>query len=198
MTLKELINRHPWAAVKYRLMELYPGEAYRIDAYASVHETLISLTPHPTTMRIIVEEVFRPGLDDEPYVNVSGRNGTLQKELKEFEHFGVSADSEFANSEVSYAIEYTPWEEWLGMEIEPATLEAIDEVGVLAHCLWEMTFAGFDQEDIQPQIRGLQETVDEIKDMTEEERKERLRPFNFGDLEEELGGGDDQRGENRT
>ena len=24
MTLKELINRHPWAAVKYRLMERYP------------------------------------------------------------------------------------------------------------------------------------------------------------------------------
>lgn len=50
-----------------------------------------------------------------------------------------------------------------------------------------MTFAGFDQEDIQQQIHGLRETVQEIKNMTEEERKERLRPFDFGDLEAESG-----------
>lgn len=197
MTFKELINRHPWAGVKYQLMELYPGEAYRIDAYAEVYETLVSLSPHPTDMRIVVKEVFDPEFDDKPHVDVSGCNGSLQKEQEEFAQSGRSPDSEFANSEVCYAIEFTPWEEWLGMAIEPATLAAFDEVGVIAHCLWEMTFAGFDQEDIQQQIRGLRETVDEIKDMTEEERKERLRPFDFGDLEEESGGGDDQRGESR-
>ena len=44
------------------------------------------------------------------------------------------------NSEVSYGIEFTPWEEWLGMTIEPASLEAFDEVAILAHCLWERTW----------------------------------------------------------
>jgi len=40
MTFKELINRHPWPGVKYRLLELYPDEADRIDDYSLVYDTL--------------------------------------------------------------------------------------------------------------------------------------------------------------
>lgn len=194
MTFKELLNRHPWAAVKYRLLELYPDEADSIDAYALVYDALILLSPRPSDMHLIVEEVFRPGLDDQPFVDVSGCNGTLQKDLKEFEHFGVPADSECANAEVSYAIEFTPWEEWLGMEVDPATLEAFDEVAIIAHCLWEMTFAGFDQETIQQKVDELRETAAEIRGMTMAERRERCRPFDALDLGEEPADGDAREG----
>ena len=189
MTFKDLLNRHPWAAVKYRLMELYPGEAYRVDAYAEVYDTLVSLSPCATDMRIVLEEACQPESDEKPYVDVSGCNSTLRKEQEEFARYGGDPDSEIANSEVSYGIEFTPWEEWLGMTIEPASLEAFDEAAILAHCLWEMTFFGFDQGVIQAQLRELQKTVDELKNMTDEECKERLHPLDLRDLEDTPGDG---------
>src|SRR5690606_21284179 len=49
----------------------------------------------------------------------------------------------------SYAIEFRPWSEWLGMTVTEKTLASYTELEILAHCLFEMTFMGFDEETIQ-------------------------------------------------
>ena len=61
-------------------------------------------------MRIIVRETFRQEIDDAPCLEVIGRDGTLNKELPDLKHFKDRADSEYANSEVDYAIAMTAWE----------------------------------------------------------------------------------------
>ena len=38
------------------------------------------------------------------------------------------------------------WEEWLGMEIAPDTLTRFTPFEIVAGCLYEMTWAGFDQK----------------------------------------------------
>lgn len=170
MTLKDLINRHHWASVKYHLVETYPNEAEQIDAYDLVYEELIRQSPKFSAMRIVVEE--QPGLDDEAHIDVSGRDGTLQKELDEFQYCNEAPDSAFANSEVSYAIEFCPWAEWLGMKIDPKSLGAFGEEAIIAHCIWEMTFVDFDETSIQESLDGLKATVEEIKRMTDDQRSD--------------------------
>jgi hypothetical protein len=88
------------------------------------------------------------------------------------------------NQEESYAIEYTPWGKWLGMSIDQVSSENFSEVEIIAHCLWEMTFAGFDQRSIKEKIDELKRIAEEIENMTEEERKEKLIPM--GEMEKSL------------
>ena len=62
------------------------------------------------------------------------------------------------------AIEFEPWETWLGMEIEKPTHERLTSAEIVVHCLWEMTFQGFDQEKIRGEFQALNDTWDELKD----------------------------------
>ena len=63
----------------------------------------------------------------------------------------------------SYALEFEPWNEWLGMGV----VDCIDnEKMALAHCLWEMTFRGFDEKIIQKERKKIREIVKSIKNGT--------------------------------
>ncbi|MDP3643097.1 MAG: hypothetical protein Q8S54_07895 [Bacteroidota bacterium] len=58
------------------------------------------------------------------------------------------------------------------------------ELELISHCLYEMTFFGFDQEKIQKEMDEIEKEVDEIKNMTEEEKKTKLKSWD--DLKKEL------------
>ena len=70
-----------------------------------------------------------------------------------------------------------PWEEWLDMAIDPASQQDYSDPKILAHCLWEMTFFGFDQTTIRNQKEELDRRVKELDNMAEDEKKERLIPM---------------------
>ena len=40
------------------------------------------------------------------------------------------------------------WEEWLAIRVPQSLLEKITAAEIVAHCVWEMTFYGFTQENI--------------------------------------------------
>ncbi len=63
-----------------------------------------------------------------------------------------------------YAIEFRPWEDWLGMEIDPETLKTISSLDIICHCLWEMTFIGYEQDEIQKQWQEILRTKNEVAD----------------------------------
>ena len=177
MILKDIINKNSWSSTKTQFLKEYPQEEKNIEGYKSVYEKLCLLPLKKSDMRIVVDEIFHKDLNDEPYVDVTGKNGTLQKELEDFKYFNEQENSEVANSEVSYALEYSPWAEWLGMEIDPDSANKYSELEIIAHCLYEMTFFGFDEESIKKQCDELKRSADEIDNMTEEERKKNLISF---------------------
>jgi hypothetical protein len=177
MRFKELIDSLTWSEIKIQLLLEYPDSEESVEAYHEVFNTLNGLKEKETEMRIIVRETFRQEIDDAPFTGVIGRDGTLNKELPDFEHFKDKADSEYANSEVDYAIAMTPWEEWMGMEIDPGTMSHYTGSQIVAHCLWEMTFHGFTQDSVQERKDELQRRIDELEAMTEEEKKEKLIPW---------------------
>ncbi|VGO16188.1 hypothetical protein PDESU_04778 [Pontiella desulfatans] len=177
MTLYDLFHRIDWAALSNRLAKLYPDQANQLPEYEAAFNSLRLVAPEETRMRIIVQQTFREGLDDEPFVEVSGKDGTLNKEQDDFQYMNQASEGTFANRETSYALSLSPWNEWLGMEIDAATAEHYSDEDILAHCLWEMTWHGFEEESIQEQKKELDRRVAEIAAMTDEEKKEKLIPW---------------------
>ncbi|MBF0405862.1 MAG: hypothetical protein HQM10_00800 [Candidatus Riflebacteria bacterium] len=172
LNFKSLIQKYSWEDVWPTFRKLYPDQKKSREGYKQVFSELRTVKPKATKMRIVVEEVPAER-NQEGYVHVSWKNGTLKKAIHS-KHFNDGGKSD---PEESFAIEFTSWEEWLGMRIDQSSAERFYEVEIIVHCLWEMTFAGFDQASIKEQINELKRRVEEIKNMTEEERKEKLIPM---------------------
>ena len=155
MKFVDLIKPNNWLSIELIFLNLYPDQEESIEDYREVFEKLTTITAVDTEMIIVlatVEDDFDP---EEPisYVDVSGRkpNG------------GEHPD------ETNYAIEFEEWEKWLGMDLAPETLQNFNELEIIAHCLFEMTFCGFDEVEIQEQFEDIKKTKDELKSLSKEQ-----------------------------
>lgn len=166
MKFKELICKHNWNQVHSTLMQLYPDQEKNIEEYRQVFKELDNIKPVETKMRIVIEDVYDE-YDKNYYTHVSGKDGSLNKE-SDPEHF---KDDEIGNQEVSYAIEFTDWAEWLSMDIDHESLSKYSELEIIGHCLWEMTFYGFTQEDIKKAIDTIDKRAQEAKNNSSSWRK---------------------------
>ena len=152
MKLKDIIHRHHWLSVEALLLQCYPDQQKNIDGYRKVYETLRQLPLADTAMELQICWVADDDAAEQGYHDVSG--------LK-------------PDDETAYAIEFRPWAEWLGMTVAEETRVAYTELEIIAHCLFEMTFVGFDEATIQNEWKELVEASEELKNMPEEERKKR-------------------------
>lgn len=147
MKLAELVCKYDWGEIRPAIVRLYPNDQKNISGFKMVFEQLQTLMPAETNMRIILKEVFDE-FENERYTCVSGVDGTLKRE----ENPEIFKDDKIGNQEVSYGIEFTDWEEWLGMDIDPESTSNYHETDIIAHCLWEMSFYGYTQEAIKKTI----------------------------------------------
>ncbi len=177
MKLLDVVEKTSWAETKASLLWNYPDTKESLAGYEKIFYGLRELPPSSTTMRLSIRKTFREGLDEEPFLEVVGKDGTLNKELEDFQYLNKAESSDYANAEVEYALEFQPWKEWLGMAIDEPTCRHYPPPEILAHCLWEMTFMGFDQETIHEEKQELIKRVEEINSMTAEERKDNLIPL---------------------
>lgn len=75
---------------------------------------------------------------------------------------------------VSYAFEFSPWNEILGYELFIPNVNSFGADKLLAVIIYEMTFCGFTEEDHQKEVQKLREAIAEtesIQNLPEEERK---------------------------
>ncbi|MEA3416713.1 MAG: DUF6557 family protein [Thermodesulfobacteriota bacterium] len=147
MKFAELVCKYDWGEIRPAILRLYPNDQKNISGFKMVFEQLQTPMPAETNMRIILKEVFDE-FENERYICVSGVDGTLKKE----ENPEIFKDDKIGNQEVSYGIEFTDWEEWLGMDIDPESTSNYHEPDIIAHCLWEMSFYGYTQEAIKKTI----------------------------------------------
>lgn len=168
MKFGEIVKSNNWLSVEMVLFKLYPDEKKNISGYEEVFNKLRVLQPKKTDISILVSWE-KDDFDQTDYVNVSGYYNNPDKNTGELTN--------------SLAIEFTPWNEWLGMDIDQNTLKTFNELEIISHCLYEMTFVGFEEEEIQAEMDRINGTVEEIKNMTEEEKKEKLKSWD--DLKKE-------------
>lgn len=170
MTLNELIQSNSWLSIEMILLKLYPGEEVNRFAYLDVFEELLYMNPENSEIEIVVAHQI-DDFDGEEYVDVSGSYRNPKSEEEEF----------------SEALEFTPWNQWLGMEISQESLEDFTELEIIAHCLFEMTFVGFEEEVIQEEMESIQKSIEDFKNMSDEEKEENTMSLEdlFKDLDDE-------------
>lgn len=82
-------------------------------------------------------------------------------ELETEEYDSVSGYTEIDDQK--WGLDFTPWAEWLGMEVHPETQDKYSPAEIVAHCLWEMTWNGFTEEQINEKkmklMKGFEEAV---------------------------------------
>lgn len=169
MKLAEIIKRNSWLSVELVFLQLYPKEMKSISGYETVFNDLKLLSPTDTDISIVVGNE-KDDFDNEEYVNISG-----------YENHPQDNPDDLTNS---LALEFTSWDKWLGMDLDEQSVKDFTELELISHCLFEMTFFGFDQEKIQKEMDEIEKAADEIKNMTEEEKKTKLKSWD--DLKKEL------------
>lgn len=152
-TLKELVHDHNWLSVSSVLIALYPEEEENLEGYEDVFNQLKIMASEDSDMFIVLQTVID---GDEQYVDVYGK-----------QKYSKDEDDDFPN-----ALEFTPWSQWLNMEISAESLEEFTELEILAHCLFEMTFVAFDEVEIQDELNSFKKSVEDYRSMTEAERAE--------------------------
>ena len=175
MRLIDLIRATRWTDVKHKLLEEYPDS--NASAYERAYLNLRSLEVRETPMRIRLEWVEALESGEPPYIDVNGYDGSLHRDREDFSLYSAEAQASMGDKEVRYALDLTPWEEWLGMGIAAETLEGFEPAEIAAHCLWEMTWHGFDQAKTQAFREQLNDTVASLRAMTPEERSRSTLPI---------------------
>ena len=174
ITLKQLLQRNSWLSISSILLELYTDEDKNLQGYETVFEKLLLMHPEESDMTIVVKTV-KNDFDGEEYVDVSGKYKYPKNE----------------EEELSHAIEFTPWKQWLDMDISAESLKDFTELEILAHCLYEMTFVGFEEEEIQEEWNDLKKTEEDYNAMTEEEKQKNR--ISLEDFLDELNEGDSEK-----
>ncbi len=130
MILKELLNSLTDQDIIARLHTLYYNDEpdYDLTGYRHVLATLRAIEPTSSDITIIVQEYHEDwGKGPETSICVDGIDSAGER----------------------WAIEFRPWSEWLGSEVDDMSLYGFGELDFMAHCLWEMTFMGYKEEKIQ-------------------------------------------------
>lgn len=150
MTLKYLILNSTWTNISSLFLEIYPEAEKNLKGYENVFEKLLLIDPEHMDMSIVTTKV-KDGED--VYIDVSGLHNHPKNEEENY----------------LQGLELTPWRKWLGMDISKDSLNEFSELELIVHCLYEMTFVGFDEDDIERRISSIEKSRKKSETMTEEE-----------------------------
>ncbi|MBQ9868654.1 MAG: hypothetical protein IJM32_03260 [Ruminococcus sp.] len=98
----------------------------------------------------------------------------------------------------SYAYEYEPWDKILGYIVPPHIIGSPMQYIFTASVLYEMTFFGYDEKELDKERKELEESIEEIeqfKSLPPEQQKEQLETIE--DLEREFGFTDNRTDEEK-
>jgi hypothetical protein len=150
VTVGELIHSLKKDDVLAKLKDLYQGPGEDPEGYEEVWEKLKGMQLQTTTITVYISQ-RQSFSNSNIYIDVSGKE---------------------PSEDQLYAIEFVPWPQWLTMEITVAPeLEPMSDIEKLAHCLYEMTWAGYSQETIADELEIINDRVEEIKEMFPDENE---------------------------
>lgn len=151
MKLIDLIKTNNWLSLQNTFLSLYPDEEHLLDEYKNVFEKLHSLEFIDMDLEIVLTKIGSEESDF--YIDVSGHE--------------INQNS----SSDTYSLASTKWNKWLGMNISTSTLNEFNELEIISHCLYEMTFFAFVEDEIQEYLASLEKSMEEYKELSDEEKK---------------------------
>ena len=140
--LGNLLINNLWEDIWQEILKFYPEDKKYLVNYQQVFDFLKTRPVTKAKMNLCIE-VRKDKYDGKCYWDVYGNNGTK--------------DSNGRN--IRYGLEFDSWEQWLGMEIDQATQQAFSEQEIIAHCLYEMTYVSFSQENIKKEAQRISQEM---------------------------------------
>lgn len=141
-TVKMLFDRVSDADILRELFLEYPEEVSSTRGYRKALDEIRALEPVASDLTISAE-LANDALEDEMYVDVSGRK---------------PGDNEM------YAVEFMPWEEWLGSFVDTGDFS---DAQFLAHCLFEMTFVGYSNDEVHKELENISDMAHDATERLE-------------------------------
>ena len=143
----DLLKTVEFETVFSRLLFYFPGQERSKQKYKEVFETLLNLKPRPMTN---LKSIF---------IKVSYQKDFFDNK----EYITVSGTQVFDSDNVNYGIEFCSWKDWVSMHITQDSLDNFTKEDIVAACLYEMTFFGFTDSEVQAEAKKLQESYEECK-----------------------------------
>lgn len=164
MKLNELIQNNNWLSIELTLLQLYPDQEENIEEYKKVYSSLKDMKPVSSEFSIVIDLVRYDEEPEDAYTEYTiDVAGILSDDIDE--KTGIFA---------RYAIETEFWNIWLGMTITKETIEGFTELEIIAHCLYEMTFLGYTEAEIQKEANEFNKIIEDFNALSEEEKEWRL------------------------
>jgi len=141
VTFSEVINSTNLEDVLATLFKFCPDQEKNKDGYEKVFDKLRSMTPKRNNLSdpfICIDKVFEE--DGGWWPDVYGLRINSNKRL---------------------GMEFVRWRDWVTMFINKDTLTNFSKKEIVAACLYEMTFFGFAEDDIQGEHDKLLKSVEE-------------------------------------
>lgn len=139
--LKSYLDQYSDEEIVKRLLQLYSKEKKNLEGYRSALKELRTLTPKKTSFQIRVQHYQD---EEEAWEDVGGFN--------------------LDDPTTPYSLQLSPWREWMGMEFTLESLRDYPMIDLLAHCLWEMTFSGYSNAQVQGFRGSMIKKVKHIKE----------------------------------
>lgn len=152
--MKKLLDKFTDQQILARLFELYPNQKESGKGYRQTLKELRLLKPKKDPMLIRVykyHDNFAEEDEDKDYVSVDGYKK--------------------GSTKYGYALDFTPFEIWLGMDVLKKSLDEFPELDIVTHCLWEMTFHGYSNKQIKKQSDKLLKIAGEYEKNFEKKKK---------------------------
>ena len=152
MTLKDLIMQTSFKKVSPEVRRVLHGYAapytpLQIKRFRRAFEMLREMKPEPNVMKLYVMHCNVNGFYDEETLE------TLRKDNPDI-------------WEGAYSVVGTPWKDLLGMEIDAESQERLSLDAIVANCLYEMLYWGFEEER--------ESLIDEEEDVEEDKTEENI------------------------
>ena len=163
--------------------------------------TVISATDLKENFRVLdffeeLNGIDADSISDETALALLEKQDELFEKGREF--FGDEQSGSFPGHIESYAYEYEPWDKILGYIVPPHIIGSPMQYIFTASVLYEMTFFGYDEKELDKERKELEESIEEIeqfKSLPPEQQKEQLESFE--DLEREFGFTDNRTDEEK-
>lgn len=181
MILKQLLEDiHDglgWWGIVDHLIKLYPDQGGNADGYLTTVAELLVTDPgdaHGFSLHVVMETEPSPLDDDdfEPWAHVFGQDGTPNRETyleSGYTEQEISDwDSDLLDAPANYAMELTPWEELLAMDV----VSDLPLPDTLVYILWEITFFGYSNDKVKEKNAKLTSDTEEMETTLKEQRGE--------------------------
>jgi len=136
---KDIIDIFSDEEIVNRLVEIYPDQNENKDGYLSALKEIRTLKPKSPGIKLLVTRFKDEG---KYYTDICGHK---------------------KGKEMTYAIEFMDWTNWLGMKIHPDSRVHYNYLDIAAHALWEMTWSGFSQSKVSEKSKIIDSKLKIIK-----------------------------------